>query len=172
MTTAQRWDATKKQWEDAVKGIRPDAEVFSAALTIGAARLGQILIIAANIKPYARLVSDLLSKVFGVSLWGLFDVGLGFVLLAGIQSAEIRPTLLHRPTAEKLKNVETIATLGFLLDAILAIYNWPPLRVPLSRFFAAPNFADVHWVNVLMIAAIVFGMVELEKLIIRVKSDL
>ncbi|MGB0560190.1 MAG: hypothetical protein ACPGVO_00085 [Spirulinaceae cyanobacterium] len=140
--------------------------------TIISCRIAQGIIVMANVRPYSRLVTDVLAKVFGFQLWGPLSAATGFVLLLGIQAAELRPLMIHRPNPEKLKRVEQVATLGFLVDAVLALYNWPVIEVSLARFVAAPTLSSVNWINCLMAIAIVFGVAKLESIVQTVQRDI
>lgn len=163
---------TQYKYTPSGKLIKANLDFILGAAAIVTCRVGQVLIVACNIVPYTRLVGSLIAKVFGFKLWWPLAGGTGFLLLVGIQAAEIRPLMVHRPNPEKLKRIEQVATLGFLMDAVLALVNWPVINTSLARFMAAPTLSSVNLINCLMSVAIVFGVAKLEGIIQTVQRDL
>ena len=148
-----------------LKAKLKDPDAVAGNLIRISCRVTQAAIIAMNIAPYAGLIHDLTSRVFGRDFPTFADAGVGFLILVGIQAAELRPLFMHRPTPEALERTEEIANRAYAIDLTLGFLAWPPLRVSLERFIMAGSWRDLDMWNIAMIIAITFGVSALEKTI-------
>lgn len=144
----------------------------AAAVTILASYLSMGVVIAANYRPYKRLLDGVLTRALGFTPWGLVSGLGGFILQMGIQSAEIRPLLLERPTVEQLRRASAIATLAYIADMGLAFYNHWPVKVPLEQFWVTRSLSDLDPFNVGMIIATVYGPELILRLTQALQKDL
>ena len=142
-----------------------------AAATILACHAAQVGIIALNIGPYTNLVTATFAKGFGVDLPVFVSGPVGLVLLVGIQAAELRPLFLNRPKPEQERDISRNARDAFVIDAVLACINWPPISVSVARFVALPTLSAISIPNIIMIVAITYGVVALQKVINRTKTS-
>ncbi len=122
-----------------------------------------IVVIAANLKPYANAIGLLTTAAYGVQNDWL-SYGVGFLGLAAVQLGEIFPYSMRRPDRTGYLAASAIATLCYCIDAGMAIAYWFPLKVPLSRFLVAGSLADVNWGNLIIMLVTLFGAELLIKL--------
>ena len=148
-----------------LKAKLKDPDAVAGNLIRFSCRVTQGAIIAMNVAPYAGLIHSLTSQVFGRDFPTFADAGVGFVILVGIQAAELRPLIMHRPTPEALERAEEIANRAYAVDLLLGFLAWPPLRVSVERFVMAGSWRDLDLWNIAMIVAITFGVSALEKTI-------
>lgn len=144
----------------------------AAAVTMLASYLSMGVVIAANYRPYKRLLDGVLTRALGFTPWGIISGLGGFILQMGIQAGEIRPLLMNNPTAEQLRRASAIATFAYVADMALAFYNHWPVKVPLERFWVTRSFSDLDPFNVGMIIATVYGPELILRLTQALQKDL
>lgn len=123
-----------------------------------------------NIGPYSTVMTRALES-FGVMRWiPVLPRILGFLLgtftLAAVQAAEIWPLLLldtpdEQRTDEwnrKMRVACTVASGGYVIDAIACAYFWPPLKSDFSTFRYAPTWGSVAWLNIAIALFTLFGL--------------
>lgn len=144
----------------------------AAAFTLLAARVVMLIVVIANVPPYKRLVSDFFFTLFGVRFWQWATIVIGGVLQAGVQAGEIRPLLINRKSPEQYRRITGVATICYVTDVALALYNWPPIKVSLAQFWLTKNFSDLAWLNIGMIIATVYGPELLVRFTHTIERDL
>jgi len=115
------------------------------------------LVIVANIAPYSRLANTAIATTLGLNLPWLGRL-VGVCGLAAVQVGEIFPYTMTRPSRVAYANTGAIALLSYAVDAAIAIWAWPPLRVGIGEFVAVPLMSSINWVNCLVILILLFGV--------------
>ena len=153
---------TAEEVTQKIKSLKNDSkaiENITGLIIIGGATIVEGLVLFANLSPYMKAANVLIVKTLGMNSQILKPVGwiIGIAGLASVQFGEIRSLLLSNPSKAQYARASALATIFYAIDCSLAIMFWPPLKVGLKEFVAAPLMGSVNWLNILIIFATLFG---------------
>jgi hypothetical protein len=147
----------KTRAHDAAKRVKSRPDILAGRVILTGAGVVVGLVILANVAPYSKLANTAIATTLGLNLPWLGRL-VGICGLAAVQVGEIFPYTMHRPNRVAYANTGAIATLAYGIDAAIAIWAWPPLRVGIGEFVAVPLMSSINWANCLVILILLFGV--------------
>jgi hypothetical protein len=155
--TSDRYAEAEARARATANRIKSRPDILAGRIILAGAGAVVGLVIIANIAPYSRLANAAIYKAFGISLPWLGRL-MGVCGLSAVGTGEVFPYTMTRPSRMAYVNAGAIATLAYGIDAAIAIWAWPPLRVGVGEFVNMPLMSNINWANCLIILVVLFGV--------------